>query len=224
MAYSDFTLSRVRKELGIHTTEVSGLFDQVPSLIASELLKEMLDRSGRLARLIGTEKAKSEFLIAPILAEIVAQMNDQVSLFSGTEFNIDPEKGLQGFCDFILSQSAEQLEITAPVITIAVGAACPQDIAKNDNIKSGIGQPATQGSEEASEQSVAVCIAEMVGAQIFNQREGRSIAAIQGVVTTGSSWLFMRLIDSQVEIDDREYHINELDKIIGILIAPLREC
>jgi co-chaperonin GroES (HSP10) len=200
MAYSDFTLSRTRKELGIQTTEVSGLFDQVPPLIASELLKEMLDRSGRLARLIGTEKAKSEFLIAPILAEIVAQMNDQVSLFSGTEFNIDPEKGLQGFCDFILSQSAEQLEITAPVITIAE--------AKNDNIKSGIGQ----------------CIAEMVGAQIFNQREGRSIAAIQGVVTTGSSWLFMRLIDSQVEIDDREYYINELDKILGILIAPLREC
>jgi co-chaperonin GroES (HSP10) len=200
MAYSDFTLSRTRKELGIQTTEVSGLFDQVPPLIASELLKRMLDRSGRLARLIGTEKAKSEFLIAPILAEIVAQMNDQVSLFSGTEFNIDPEKGLQGFCDFILSQSAEQLEITAPVITIAE--------AKNDNIKSGIGQ----------------CIAEMVGAQIFNQREGRSIAAIQGVVTTGSSWLFMRLIDSQVEIDDREYYINELDKILGILIAPLREC
>jgi co-chaperonin GroES (HSP10) len=200
MAYSDFTLSRTRKELGIQTTEVSGLFDQVPPLIASELLKRMLDRSGRLARLIGTEKAKSEFLIAPILAEIVAQMNDQVSLFSGTEFNIDPEKGLQGFCDFILSQSAEQLEITAPVITIAE--------AKNDNIKSGIGQ----------------CIAEMVGAQIFNQREGRSIAAIQGVVTTGSSWLFMRLIGSQVEIDDREYYINELDKILGILIAPLREC
>ncbi len=199
MAYSDFTISRVRKDLGIDTTEVSGLFDQVPPLIASELLKGMLDRSGRLARLIGTEKAKSEFLIAPILAEIVAQLDDQVSLFSGTEFNIDPEKGLQGFCDFILSQSAEQLEITAPVITIAE--------AKNDNIKSGIGQ----------------CIAEMVGAQIFNQREGKSISVIHGVVTTGSSWLFMRLLGSQVEIDDREYYINELDKILGILVAPLRD-
>ena len=198
MAYSDFTLSRVRKELGIHITEVSELFKDVPPLAASELLRGILDRSGRLARLIGTEKAKSEFLIAPILAEVVAQLDEQVSLFSGTEFNIDPEKGLQGFCDFILSQSAEQLEVTAPVITIVE--------AKNDNIKSGIGQ----------------CIAEMVGAQIFNQREERPTKTIYGVVTTGSSWLFMKLMSNQVEIDDREYYINELDKILGILIASLK--
>ena len=198
MAYSDFTLSRVRKELGIHITEVSELFKDVPPLAASELLRGILDRSGRLARVIGTEKAKSEFLIAPILAEVVAQLDEQVSLFSGTEFNIDPEKGLQGFCDFILSQSAEQLEVTAPVITIVE--------AKNDNIKSGIGQ----------------CIAEMVGAQIFNQREERPTKTIYGVVTTGSSWLFMKLMSNQVEIDDREYYINELDKILGILIAPLK--
>jgi co-chaperonin GroES (HSP10) len=199
MAYSDFTLSRVRKELGLQVTEVSDLFAEVPAFAASELLVSILDRSSRLARLIGTEKAKSEFLIAPILAEIVARLEDRVSLFSGTEFNIDVEKGLQGFCNFILSQSAEQLEITAPVTTIAE--------AKNDNIKNGIGQ----------------CIAEMLAAQIFNQREGRTISTIHGVVTTGSSWLFMRLIGDRVEIDDREYYINELDKILGILIAPLRD-
>jgi hypothetical protein len=199
MAYSDFTLSRVRKELGLQVAEVSNVFAEVPAFAASELLVSILDRSSRLARLIGTEKAKSEFLIAPILAEVVARLDDRVSLFSGTEFNIDAEKGLQGFCDFILSRSAEQLEITVPVMTIAE--------AKNDNIKSGIGQ----------------CIAEMLAAQIFNQREGMPIATIYGVVTTGSSWLFMRLIGDRVEIDDREYYINELDKILGILIAPLRD-
>jgi hypothetical protein len=213
MAYSDFTLAKVKKELGISIAEVSGLFAEIPPVVPSALLTASLERSGKLARSIGTEKAKSEFLIAPVLAEIVARLDYQVSLFSGTDFNVDAEKGLQGFCDFILSRSSEQLDVTAPVITIVE--------AKNDNIKNGIGQPATQGSEEASEQSVAVCIAEMVGAQIFNQRAEKPIEIIYGVVTTGTNWLFMRLIGTQVEISDREYYINELDRVLGILMSPL---
>jgi hypothetical protein len=213
MAYSDFTLMKVKKELGISISEVSGLFAEIRPIAPSDLLRSSLERSGRLARSIGTEKAKSEFLIAPVLAEIVARLDYQVSLFSGTDFNVDAEKGLQGFCDFILSRSSEQLDVTVPVITIVE--------AKNDNIKNGIGQPATQGSEEASEQSVAVCIAEMVGAQIFNQRAEQPIEAIYGVVTTGTNWLFMVLTGTEVQIADREYYINELDQVLGILMAPL---
>jgi hypothetical protein len=213
MAYSDFTLMKVKKELGISISEVSGLFAEIRPIAPSDLLRSSLERSGRLARSIGTEKAKSEFLIAPVLAEIVARLDYQVSLFSGTDFNVDAEKGLQGFCDFILSRSSEQLDVTVPVITIVE--------AKNDNIKNGIGQPATQGSKEASEQSVAVCIAEMVGAQIFNQRAEQPIEAIYGVVTTGTNWLFMVLTGTEVQIADREYYINELDQVLGILMAPL---
>jgi hypothetical protein len=197
MAYSDFTLAKVKKELGISIAEVSGLFAEIPPVVPSALLTASLERSGKLARSIGTEKAKSEFLIAPVLAEIVARLDYQVSLFSGTDFNVDAEKGLQGFCDFILSRSGEQFDVTAPVITIVE--------AKNDNIKSGIGQ----------------CIAEMVGAQIFNQRAEKPIEIIYGVVTTGTNWLFMRLIGTQVEISDREYYINELDRVLGILMSPL---
>lgn len=196
MAYSDFTISRVKKELGITINEITGLFDRVEAVPPSELLKLILQRSGRLATLIGTEKAKSEFLIAPILAEIAARLDYQVSLFSGTEFNVDSEKGLQGFCDFILSRSPEQLEITAPIVTIVE--------AKNDNLKNGIGQ----------------CIAEMVAAQIFNTREERATEYIYGAVTTGTSWLFMQLAGDLIQLDDREYFLNEVDRILGILMRP----
>lgn len=197
MAYSDFTLAKVKKELGISIAEVPGLFAEVLAVAPSELLRSSLERSGRLARSIGTEKAKSEFLIAPILAEIVARLDYRVSLFSGTDFNVDAEKGLQGFCDFILSRSSEQLDVTVPVVTIVE--------AKNDNIKSGIGQ----------------CIAEMAGAQIFNQRAEQPIETIYGAVTTGTNWLFMMLSGTEVQISDREYYINELDQVLGILMAPL---
>ncbi len=198
MAYSDFTVSRVKRELGITVAETTGLFAAVEAVKSSELLTAILQRSGRLARLIGTEKAKSEFLIAPILAEVAAQLNYQVSLFSGTEFNVDADKGLLGFCDFILSQSPEQLDVTAPVVTIVE--------AKNDNLKNGIGQ----------------CMAEMVAAQIFNQREGTGPKTIYGAVTTGNTWLFMQLVENHIQLDDREYFINEVDQILGILMLPFR--
>jgi hypothetical protein len=196
MAYSDFTLTRVKKELGITISEATNLFDQTMAVAPSDLLKSILQRTSRLARLIGTEKAKSEFLIAPVLAEIAARFNYQVSLFSGTEFNVDAERGLQGYCDFILTQSAEQLDITAPIMTIVE--------AKNDNLKNGIGQ----------------CMAEMVAAQIFNAREELEFESIYGAVTTGTSWLFMRLTGNHIAIDNCEYFINEVDKILGILMLP----
>jgi hypothetical protein len=199
MAYSDFTVSRVKKELGVTISETTKLFDRVNAVVPSDLLRSILQRSGRLARLIGTEKAKSEFLIAPVLAEIAARLNYRVSLFSGTEFNVSPERGLQGFCDFILSRSPEQLDLTAPIVTIVE--------AKNDNLKNGLGQ----------------CMAEMIAAQIFNDREGTPIELIYGVVTTGTSWLFMRLEGDRIQLDDREYFLNEIDLILGILMLPFKD-
>lgn len=101
--------------------------------------------------------------------ELRKYFNRQISLFSGTEFNVDKSKGLTGRCDFIISSSRKQLEVTAPVVTIVE--------AKNDNIKSGLAQ----------------CIAEMVAAQLFNRQKKNQISCIYGIVTTGSNWKFLRL-------------------------------
>jgi hypothetical protein len=196
MSYGDFTLTRVKKELGIEIIEGVSLFGDVAPIAASVFLVEALRRYGQLATLVNTEKARSEFLIAPILGEIVEQTHRQVSLFSGRSFMVDAERGLQGFCDFILSQSPEQIEVAAPVITIAE--------AKNESISSGLGQ----------------CMAEMVAAQIFNDRDGQKVDTIYGAVTTGTNWRFLRLMGSQIWIDDREYFINEIDHILGILMLP----
>ena len=100
---------------------------------------------------------------------------------------------MSGFCDFIISRSPEQLFIQSPVITIVE--------AKNDNIQSGLGQ----------------CIAEMIAAQIFNERQGNPIKNIYGVVTTGSVWQFLKLTEQRIEVDLDEYFINNVGKILGIL-------
>jgi hypothetical protein len=196
MDYRDFTLGRVRKELALTIVDRPNLFAGIKTMAPSAFLTESLARYTSLASLIGTEKAKSEFLIAPILAEVRDQVGNQIGLFSGTEFSVDPEKGLQGFCDFILSRSPEQLDVTAPVVTVVE--------AKNDNLKSGLGQ----------------CIAEMVAAQIFNDREGRPIEVIYGAVTSGTNWRFLRLQGQTIEIDETEYFLNQVEQILGVLLIP----
>ena len=199
MAYSDFTLSKVKKELGIEVIEGINLFPVVEPTKISDLLRQLLDRDGGLATLINTEKARSEFLIAPILAEVRQQSNHHVSLFSGSRFNVDAEKGLVGVCDFILSQSSEQIDVTAPVVTIIE--------AKNESVIGGLGQ----------------CIAAMVAAQIFNDRAGNAKDVIYGAVTSGTNWRFLKLVGTQAWVDDREYFINEVDRILGVLMVPFQK-
>ena len=76
--------------------------------------------------------------------------------------------------------------------------------AKRENIIGGLGQ----------------CIAAMVAAQIFNQQNGKSVDTIYGAVTTGTNWKFLTLTGKTVAIDRIEYFINQIDKILGILMAP----
>ena len=198
MAYSNFTLAKIKEDFGLTVDETQNLFSKVTAVQRSELLTLILQDYIPLATAIGTEKARSEFLIAPILSEVRKQLNYQVSLFSGTDFNVDAEKGLLGYCDFLISASQEQFFISVPVMTVVE--------AKNENIINGLGQ----------------CIAEMMAAQIFNQRQGVEIPVIYGVVTTGTNWRFLTLNDNKVCIDKVEYYINQVDKILGIILTPLQ--
>lgn len=198
MAYSNFTLAKVKEDFGLTVDETQNLFANITTVQPSEILTVILKDYIPLATAIGTEKARSEFLIAPILSEARRQLNYQISLFSGTDFNVDIEKGLLGYCDFLISASKEQFFISAPVVTIVE--------AKNENIISGLGQ----------------CIAEMVASQIFNQRQGIDIPVIYGVVTTGTAWRFLTLTDNTVCIDMVEYYINQVDKILGIILNPIQ--
>jgi hypothetical protein len=198
MAYSNFTLAKVKEDFGLTVDETQNLFADVEAVKPSDILSVTLQEYIPLATAIGTEKARSEFLIAPILTEVRRQLNYQISLFSGTDFNVDIEKGLIGYCDFLLSASREQFFISAPVITIVE--------AKNENIIGGLGQ----------------CVAEMVAAQIFNQRKGIDIPVIYGVVTSGTTWRFLTLSETNVCIDLVEYYINQVDKILGIILKPIQ--
>ncbi len=196
MAYHEFTIEQVQSRLGI-TIEDGYLFASVVEVPLTADFLNLLRRGATLALAVNTEKAKSEFIIALMLLEVKAQLHDAISIFSGVDFNIDVERGLNGICDFIISKNRRQHILAAPAITIVE--------AKNDNLRSGIGQ----------------CMAEMVAAQAFNLREGEPIETIYGAVTIGSIWKFLKLEGTTVTLDLDEYFINTPQKIMGILIAML---
>ena len=194
MPYSQFSVEQIKTNFGINLTRTVDLFADIPEIEPSNFLQETLQFNLPLALEINSEKARSELIVTPILVEIKKLLPERMSLFSGREFNVDPARGLSGYCDFLISRSPEQLVIESPVIALVE--------AKNDNIQSGLGQ----------------CMAETIAAQIFNQRQENDIQTIYGVVTTGSIWKFFKLEGTAIEIDTSEYFINNVAKIIGILI------
>ena len=194
MAYSDFDLKKVRNAFGLRIDEQPDLFADVTPVQPGATLANTLAETAHLAMAINTEKARSELLITPVLLDIWRQAQSQISLFSGTEFTVDETRGLTGYCDYILSRSKAQLTVNAPVVMIVE--------AKNENIKGGLGQ----------------CVAEMIAAQIFNEREGNAIEVIYGAVTTGEIWKFLKLVGTVASIDLSDYYIvRDVSKIWGIL-------
>ncbi len=200
MVYSDFTtLSKVRTAFDLTFDESSYLFTDIAAIEPSDYLKTTLNEYLPLANAINTEKARSELIIAPVLLEVRRHLKFQIGFFSGADFNVDPAVGLSGYCDYILTASKEIYEIYAPVVTLVE--------AKNENIKAGLGQ----------------CIAEMVAAQRFNQKQENQIDTIYGAVTTGTIWKFLKLVGQMVFIDLSEYYIKEINKILGILSTPFSQ-
>jgi len=194
MPYSNFTLKRVKEDFGLEIVENRDLFSAVEEVKISDYLKMTLDYNVPLALAISTEKARSELIISNVLLELKKLMNDEISLFSGITFDIDKERELNGFCDYIVSKSPEQFYLNSPVIAVVE--------AKNEQMTSGLGQ----------------CIAEMIASKIFNEKEGNIIDKIYGAVTTGNTWKFLKYENNKAYIDRVEYHIANVNKIMGIFV------
>jgi hypothetical protein len=198
MSYSDFSLDKITKIFGIKIEEKTGIFSHKMDLELEPFFLKYLQNNIPLAQAISTEKAKSEMIIAPVLIEVRRLLDNKISLFSGVDFNVDTEQGLNGFCDFLISLSSQQLYVESPVIALVE--------AKNDNLKQGLAQ----------------CIAEMIAANKLNQSEENNLKNIYGCVTNGNQWLFLQLTNNTVTVDLDEYYINQPEKIIGVFVNLIK--
>lgn len=199
MSHSNFTLESVLAAFRLEKVESPGIFSEIDPIAPSAYLTTGLTKKIPLATAIGTEKARSELIVADILVELREKFNYRISFFSGIDFNVDLESNLTGVCDFLVSLSPGQLLLEAPLIILVE--------TKKDDPKLGLGQ----------------CIAEMIAAQRFNAEKGNDIPSVYGVATTGTEWQFLKLAEKQLQIDMEIYPIQQCDKILGILSGMVNQ-
>ncbi len=199
MAYSNFTLETVRKIFELEADEAADISSGITPVAPSEHLTTTLSRNVPLAVAIGTEKAKSEMIVANVLVELREHFTRRISLLSGIDFNVDAEKGLTGVCDFLISNTPTQYYLEVPIIVLVE--------AKKDEPTTGFGQ----------------CVAEMIAAQRFNGEKGNDISRIYGATTSGTDWRFLKLEGLKLHIDTAAYQIVQCDKILGILVSMVEQ-
>ena len=195
MSYSNFSLREVKSKFGLSEQRIvlfeQGIIPQKPSAWLLQTLEFNND-----AALI-SEKERSELLVSPILTELRQRNNKVFSIYSGANLEADAEQGLNGECDFILTKSPQLISVESPIFCLVE--------AKKDDILGAFGQ----------------CIAQMVGAKIYNQKDGKNIEIIFGCITTGIDWQLLKLENNIVTIDINLFSIKDLPQLLGVLQAVI---
>jgi hypothetical protein len=196
MSYSDFTLEMLRRNFGL-TVQYQSFFPAIGSLTPAAWLEEALADGLGLA--FASEKARSEFIVAPVLRACRQALSGGFQIFSGIRLDADPAAGLKGHCDFIIGRSATVLALQSPLMVIVE--------AKKNDMEEGIGQ----------------CGAEMLGARVYNEQDGHPVPVLYGCVTTGESWQFLKLESSSLSLHPDRFSLKEIGSILWFLVECLKD-
>ena len=188
MAYSDFTLSDLEDKFGVTNERRELNFQSNPIEPTQWLQKELLDSKEMP---IKSEKARSEWIVVPILKELRNLNIKFFTIYSGDNLVGDKEKGLQGECDFILSKDTKSYDISIPIFHVVE--------AKRNDLEEGIRQ----------------CSAQLVGAKKYNEKKGIQMEKLFGCTTTGDVWQFIEFSD-KLYIDNNKYYLSEVDSLLGV--------
>lgn len=190
MAYSDFTLTKLKKQFGLEQKRAA-LFNDLLDIVPSQHVLFDIDEGMQMPK--NTEKARSENIVSPVLREIYRRNRSKVTLFPGYGLNVDVEKGLNGNCDCIIAGRADIVELTNPILCLVE--------AKNGVIEDGYGQ----------------CGAEMYASRLYNEDLGTPIPEIFGIITNGEEWQFVMLKEQTIYFETKTISIERLPRILGIL-------
>lgn len=190
MAYRNFKESELTKKFGITQRSVR-LFngDKIQPIAPSQRLIDKLEDAHLMN--ITTEKAVSEAIITPIMMEMKRLNLDKIQIYSGEIINADTSQGLNGEIDFIITKFPYHTEPTAPIIAV------------------------TEAKASRVLKAVPQAMAQMLGARVFNQKGGENVDIIHGIITDGDVWIFLRLEDNIVSVDEEKYYINDLPHLLG---------
>jgi hypothetical protein len=188
MGYSKYKKLKVVVKKFNLDAQSTVLFEIVTPHEPSSWLLDTLKKS-RLVPL-NNEKTKAERIISPILLEIAEYYQDKVTLFSGEALDVSSVDDLSGACDFFFVLHPHKPYIESPIISLAES--------KNEDMEYGRAQ----------------CAAQLYGAKLYNEAEGKDIPILYGCATDGVEWQFMRFENNTFYIDNRIY--TNLNEILGV--------
>ena len=189
MAYRDFREKDLKEKFNLRQKYQPVFSSPVVAIVPSQRLLDALADAKLIT--LSTEKAVSEQIVAPILAEMKRRNPLLIQIFSGEIINADRNIGLNGEIDFIITRATDTIEPQAPILSVTE--------AKIGKIEKAIPQAASQ----------------MLGARVFNQKNDETLAVIHGLITDGTSWLFLRLEGTLLTINDTLYYTNTLPDLLG---------
>lgn len=191
MTYADFSLEAVEAAFGL-TSTVGRLFPELTPVEPPNWLTAQLENLGPHSR--RNEKARSEFIVAPLLVAARQVAGGRLAIYSGQRLDVDAAAGLTGECDFVLS-SNESYVLRAPLLTVVE--------AKRGDIELGFGQ----------------VVAQTLAIARFNEKAGHPLPAVFGCITNADIWQFLRLRGNEVVFDEERFLLSRPSLILAALIA-----
>ncbi len=107
--------------------------------------------------------------------------------------NADNNEGLNGECDFVLGYGDVSLILETPIF------------------------PITQAKVNDLDLGMIQCSAQLIGAKIFNEKEGFDSPLLFGCSSTGVEWRFIRYENNIVLWDQITYTLRNLPELLGVL-------
>lgn len=200
MAYSKFRdVKKVAITFGLSvrrgTLFPEKLAVQKPSSWLVETLAIMRDNG------FETEKERSERLVSPVLIEIRKQNDSQITIYSGHELNVDASKSLNGECDYLLSLGFKVIDfVDTPVFSVV------------------------EAKKQDMEYGTAQCAAQIVGAMLYNENDGKPVPFLYGAATDGLKWRFIKLEKNVLTIDLDYYYLKDIEELLAVLQFIVDDC
>src|SRR5262245_23308441 len=116
MAYTEFTLESVEAAFAL-ISQPGELFPGLGPVPVPDWLRDLLIRGQQVAALV-SEKARSEFLVVPILLAARDLVPGALAIYSGQRLDVDANRGLVGECDYILALTPPVPRLRAPLVTV----------------------------------------------------------------------------------------------------------
>lgn len=188
MGYSNYKkLKQVTRTFGLDAENIQ-LFSSIKLVEPSRWLMETLEKSKLFP--MNNEKVKSEWIVSPVLGEVAEAYADKITLFSGEELSVDNSRDLSGECDFFFVLAPRRPYLESPIISLV------------------------EAKDEDMDYGIAQCAAQLYGAKLFNEMEGKNFPILYGCATDGAEWKFMRFENNVFYIDNRLY--TDLKEILGV--------